>query len=256
MYDKAEEIADAPYQAYGGDMLAGFTPEQEQSFAAYQSAIGTGSGALSQAVNTVTGLTGAMPGDVQAHTVGDTLEDYMNPFTSNVIDSSIADMNKSRQLAMNQLSANATTGGAFGGARHGVAEGATNENYFDTVAQMVNQQQQSGYTQAMNQYMSDLSQRTDVDVINQQNQMEAMRGQGQAAQLLAGLSEQQRGQAFGDAQVLGDIGSEQQAMNQAQMDLEYQQFLEEQNYPLSQLTTLQSAFGQTPLAGMTITEES
>lgn len=253
MYGKAEDIAADPYKGYGGDMLAGFTPEQKQSFAAYQSGIGTGAPALNQAVNTMTGLTGATPNNIQAHTVGNTLQDYLNPYTDQVINQSIIGMDKGRQLAMNQMASDATAAGAFGGSRHGVAEAETNKNYFDSLSSMISKQKQAGYGQAMEQYMSDLGQLTDVDTLNQQAQLKGMGMQGQAAQLLAGLSGQQRDQTFGDAQVLGDIGAEQQSMNQAEMDLAYQQFLEELNYPKDQLTTLQSAFGQTPLQGMTTT---
>jgi hypothetical protein len=105
--------------------------------------------------------------------------------------------------------------------------------------------------------MQDLGLKTQVGLDNQQAEISGMGMQNQAAALLAGLSGQQRDQVFGDAQVMSDIGSEKQAMNQAELDLAYGQFLEKQNYPVEhELSILQSAFGQAPMSGKVTSESS
>ena len=57
------------------------------------------------------------------------LAPYMNPYTQEVIDRSLADLERARLSATNNLGFSASQAGAFGGSRHGVAEGLTNEGY-------------------------------------------------------------------------------------------------------------------------------
>jgi hypothetical protein len=49
------------------------------------------------------------------------------------------------------------------------------------------------------------------------------------------------------ANALAGIGQQQQGLNQAQMDLNYGDFLQEYNYPYQALALRQSAIGQTPM---------
>src|SRR6185503_15233602 len=57
------------------------------------------------------------------------LQQYMNPFQSNVIDASINENERARQIAQNQMNMQSTAGSAFGGSRSGVANALTNEAY-------------------------------------------------------------------------------------------------------------------------------
>lgn len=60
----------------------------------------------------------------------------MNPYRDQVIDASLNTLNTANQQALNNVSASATQAGAFGGSRHGVAEGLTNQAFADTAASM------------------------------------------------------------------------------------------------------------------------
>ena len=93
----------------------------------------SGGNAYTQAANGMT-QAGAMtqaagaykPMQVGAGQLSSTsLTPYMNPYTKNVIDTSMGDLNRARTMAMNDVGASATSAGAFGGSRHGVAEGVT-----------------------------------------------------------------------------------------------------------------------------------
>ena len=83
--------------------------------------------------------------------------DYMNPYTQNVIDSSMNDLNKARQQAMNSTGAAATQGGAFGGDRHGIMEAQNNADYMDQVARTSSQLRNQGYQNAQNAAMGDVN---------------------------------------------------------------------------------------------------
>lgn len=54
------------------------------------------------------------------------IQGYMSPYTSNVINRGVADINRQRDLQLNQVGADAARVGAFGGSRQGVVEALTN----------------------------------------------------------------------------------------------------------------------------------
>lgn len=63
----------------------------------------------------------------QPPSVTQNLSQFQNPFTQQVIDPALGDIERSRQMAVNDIGAAAGRAGAFGGSRHGVAEALTNE---------------------------------------------------------------------------------------------------------------------------------
>lgn len=74
---------------------------------------------------------------------------YMSPYTSEVIDRTQQDIMRQQQMSQNQLGAQATQAGAFGGSRHGVAEGVMAGEYGRMAGDIAAQQRQRAYEQAM-----------------------------------------------------------------------------------------------------------
>lgn len=70
--------------------------------------------------------------------IGDT-QDYMNPYTDAVLQPQIRELRKQEQRNANDIGASATMSGAFGDARHGIAEGQnfqkTNQAISDATGQ-------------------------------------------------------------------------------------------------------------------------
>lgn len=73
---------------------------------------------------------------------------YMSPYLSNVADTTISGLNKSRQMALNQGADAATAAKAFGGSRHGVADSLTNSEYDQNTATILANLYNQGYGQA------------------------------------------------------------------------------------------------------------
>jgi hypothetical protein len=118
---------------------------------------------------------------------------YMNPYTSDVIDRTAADMQRQGQIGLRDLGAAAHGQGAFGGARHGLAEGTlmgeVNRNVGDVSAQL----RQQGYGQAMDLAGRDI-----------QNQFQGAQGLGQFGGQMFGLGQNMMGQqAANGAQIAG-----------------------------------------------------
>jgi len=117
------------------------------------------------------------------------INDYMNPYTQNVIDTTMSDLNKARQQALNSTGAAATAGGAFGGDRHAIMEAQNNADYMDQVARSSAQLRNQGYQNAQNAAMGD------VNAMNQSYQSNA--GMAQQSNLANQAANNARSQFVG-----------------------------------------------------------
>lgn len=138
------------------------------------------------------------------------LNDYMNPYTQNVIDTTMGDLDKARKMALNSTGAAATRGGAFGGDRHGIMEAQNNADFMDQVARSSAQLRNQGYQNAQNAAMGD------INALNQSYASNA--GMAQQAGLANQQAENARSQFVGGTasqNALQTAMSNQQASNQA-----------------------------------------
>lgn len=213
----AENVASIPYQPYGGQMVAGFTPDQMQAFEATRQMQG-----ISQPyINAATNLQG------QAVNLADprnfnqqTLSQYMNPYQQDVVNATMANLGQLQQQQQNQLSSQAIKQGAFGGDRTGIARAALSGQQNLANAQTLAQLQQQGYTQAMGQY-------------NQQ-QAQAIQTAQNAAYGLGQLGGQAQNAALTGIQALLGTGAQQQGLAQQQLSNAYNQWQQERAYPYQQ----------------------
>lgn len=77
------------------------------------------------------------------------LDQFQNPYQQDVIDASLADINRQQQLSLQQGGDSAQAAGAFGGSRHGVADALTREGYDRNASATVAGLRQSGYNTAL-----------------------------------------------------------------------------------------------------------
>ena len=94
------------------------------------------------------GLEQAMLG-TQAAMGGPNIQQFMNPYTQEVTDNLQSDLERQRQMTMNTMGAQASNAGAFGGSRHGVAEGITNEGFARQGATALGNLRQQGFNTAL-----------------------------------------------------------------------------------------------------------
>jgi hypothetical protein len=253
MYGQAEDVAAREYVPYSGDMIAGFDPLQTKGFGMYENALGTGAGTLNDAMLAAGKSAGYTPTDVSSRLMGQNFADYMNPYTDQVVDTTMQDMERQRQMAMGNIAGSAQAANAFGGSRHGIAESETNRGFADEMGQISAQLRDQGFNTAMQGFMGDSALMQQGDIANQAAGLDANQQSQSASALLAALSGQERDQAFGDAQMMVDLGAEQQGMAQSELGLAYQQFTEKQDHPLRQLETLMAAYGISPQISGTTT---
>ena len=210
---KTTSLMDKPYEAYTGQRQAGLTPQEMQAFGLASTLQGQTGGQLNQAnlINQEVanrGLNGYSNAQIQQ---------FMNPYTQNVLD-----ISRGRQLdefdrAKNQLAARAGQTAAFGGSRQGVAE----QNLYQNFARQLSENEQMGLHSA---YES---------ALGQAGRGTAMAGASAAQQAQNALQGQQAGLA--DMGMLSQAGGAQRQFQQQGLDLNYQDFLSEQAYPYEQV---------------------
>jgi len=114
------------------------------------------------------GLTDYTPETVTAGTLPQVdISQYMNPYTEEVINKTLADLERNRLMQQQTQGAQATAAGAFGGSRQGVAQALTNEAFARQAGNMASQLRQSGYTQAQQLAGTDLARQMQADLSNQ-----------------------------------------------------------------------------------------
>lgn len=157
---------------------------------------------------------------------------YQNPYQQQVIDATLRDIGGAQQTAMNQLGAQASQAGAFGGSRHGVAEAESNKAFNQQALDAVSRMRQQGFNTALGASQAD------------------MQRQLGAASQLAGMGQQSfgYGQAIQNQQM--QQGAMQQQMMQNLINAGKQQFQGYAGAPQQGLGTLLSAvYGVSPLQG-------
>lgn len=124
---------------------------------------------------------------------GPNIGQFMNPYTGMVTATTMQDLERQRQMQLNDIGAQATRAGAFGGSRHGVAEALTNQGFAQQGANTFANLNQQGFNTAL-----------------------------AAAQGQQGIQSNLAGQGFGFGQSIGaqqwQQGQAQQALNQALID--------------------------------------
>jgi hypothetical protein len=259
----AQSISSQPYPVYQGPLIQGFSPLQQggqyqavQAAGAYQPYLDNAShvtqGALDPSgVNTLSGMSldtmgralqtnAATPGMVQS---------YMSPYVEAALAPSMHDLQLQLGQQQKAIDAQATQAGAFGDARHGVAQSL--QNYYGN--QAMNELVGTGYDNAYKAALAALQgqQQAGLAAAGQQAGLAGLQGQQQQLQLAGG---QQLAGLGGLAQQLGltgagaiyTAGEQQQQLGQQELNAAYQQYLNQVNWPLQMLNIRESALSNNP----------
>ena len=241
MLGRAEAITGTAYQPYGGQRMATSTPEQQaarQDVAGMQQpgqfAAGTGlagAGGLNAlgAGQTYMGMA-TDPGAQQA---------FMSPYVQNVVDLQKQEAVRDAQKAQLAQNLGAARQGTYGGARQLLAGTERERNLQQNLANI----QATGLQQAYDRAQQAMQFGTTAGIQGSQaaTQAGATLGQLGAGQQQAGIDLAKAQEAFG---AMG------QAEQQKALDLQYQDFLAQQQYPYKQLGFMSDILrGSANLAG-------
>lgn len=264
VYNRAKSVIDQPYQAYGGQTLAGPNATQTQAYGMATDAAtsNVGGATLNQAIQGTQAVAGYQPMQVNAGNSLGMVGSYMNPYLENVAGNVLSNLDRARTMTLQDNATKADAAHAFGGSRHGVIDAETNRNFFDTAGNQISQLFSQGYDTALGAANTDLNRSLTAQTTNATNAADAARLGLASSQQLAGLSDQQRQQAFGNAALLEGVGNTQQAQTQAALDDQYAKWLEAENYDrnnvgfLANIVNGMPSFGGTTSGTSTSTQPS
>lgn len=238
----AGTMANSPYIQYGGQRIAGFGADQNLGFGMARDAASAYQPMLDQSNAAFQSLADGSA-DVTARQGSEFISDYTNPHENTVVNNLIGDMGRGLNIGLGALGGRAAGNGAYGGSRHGIAEGEMGREFFDRLGSTVGQVRQAGFNTAVGAGQNDANRFLSADQGNQSTRLSAAQGMAQNAQLAQNLG-------FAGAQGLLNTGGMQQGMDQANLDLGYQDFIDQQNHPLRMMALRQSALGQTPMGSI------
>jgi len=264
-YTSAQNVANTPFTPFTGQMVAPLTAMQNQAGQMFGNIATnqTGSAAANSGVSALNGVLGYKPTNVAGQTVNTgllsntDLSPYMNPYTNDVINATIAQQERAREMAQTGDAQSASAAGAFGGSRSGVLGALTNQYYDQNTGQLVAGLNSANFSQAQQAALQDIANQNQTGEFNSNTALQASGANaangltGNAQRLAAGqglgvLGQTQLNLAQQQAAGLNAAGLQQQQTQQAQDQANYQEFLRRVNYPLQMQTVRNSALGMFP----------
>ena len=188
-----QDIANLGQNAVQQGGIAGFSPLQQQAFQMVPDVAFSGAGSM--------GAASQLLGQAGTTTVPDVIGDYMNPYTSDVMDEmGRLQQRNIRENVMPNLGAAAAGSGQFGSSRQRQAAGNTLRDMQADLSGRQLQALQQGYAQAGTQAQQDL-QRT-----------------MQSGQAFGNLGQEQQQLGLGGLRAMSEYGGQQQAQGQKMLD--------------------------------------
>jgi len=244
-YNFAKDVANQPYQPYGGNMVADFSPDQYAAFdygrnniGAYQGVYDNAIGMASSAGNSATpwvqnqnvdastiqnNWRGYVPNSIDANQANVTAQkftdanvaDYMNPYLDQVESYALQNLQSGTQQGLNKIGDQAAAAGAFGGSRQGVQEGALMGDSAKRAGELSANVRAQGYDRALQQITGDQNRAMQASLANQAANMQGQIANRDTGLQLAGLD--QRSQMANQAAMMQASLANQEANLRSQL---------------------------------------
>ncbi len=262
---RANAAAAEPYIPYGGPRIAGFTEDEQAAFGmteanigAYQPYLEAGAagygGGLQRAANIRRSADPFLEAGSRQWTDEGVAESYMNPYIGGVLD-------RQEQLATRTLEESflPSLQRTFGGAGQYGSRGGTG-SMEDIGVQGMRDIQEGLEAQRLEALSGAYGQGADIFGADQQRQAELARITGAleeagAQSMFAGaeglgrMGEAAQRMGITDAASMAEIGQQQRGMDQASLDLAYQDFLEQRNLPFERVGFMSDVIRGLPSPG-------
>lgn len=266
MLSRAESESQRPYSAYGGQRLADLNAATLQG---YDSVMGMAPGlpglgqaydVLGNATDTANDVANMGPSSFNAFQfsgpgtyLGDSVDQYMSPYMQNVVDVQKDRAQLDFDRAQAGRDARAVQQGAYGGSRSAVADALAQEELSRQMAEIQAQGQQTAFEQGARMFEMDRQARFAHEGMQSDElaRVEAMldasrlgfgelnaqgaQMQSQLAALYGDFANMDRQAEIERIGLLNDFGNQFQDHEQRFLDMSYQDFLRQQNYPREQL---------------------
>lgn len=243
----ADAISKRPYEAYGGQLTAGYAPEQQAALQYAQEGVGMTTPLYQRAAIAANDAAGYTPEQVQAgNFLNGNIGAYMNPFTQNVENAALQRLDTATRMGVNRIGDQARQARAFGGSRQGLAEGAAIGEAARSAGELSANLRSQAFNTGAQLMQADQNRAMQAALANQSAGLQAQ-GMGlSAASTLQNIAQGSQQARQIDAATLESVGSAKQAQQQQMLDEAYNRWLEARNYPIEMLNLRLGATTATP----------
>lgn len=224
----ATPLSQYPAGTNASNIVAPFNSTQQQAFNEVQGA----QGASQPLYNQAQGLIQNASQQIVPQTVDSAdIQQYQNPYTQQVINSTMANINQQDAGQQSQLAGSAASSGAFGGDRQAVSQALLANQQDLANNQTISGLESQGYSQAVGE--ANTQQQA---ALSAQEASQYLGQQGGAG--LTNLGNTEQNAALTGASALTSVGGLQQQLAQEQLNVPYEQFQAQQAYPYQNLSWL------------------
>lgn len=210
-----QQAANQPFQPYDLQRIADFSPEEQQALNRLSSQQGMYDPLLQAAALSQMDMVGQGGVPTQSD-----LDQFMNPYTHNVVDYAVNGLSSQYQTQMRDLGAKSGMMGAFGGTRQGVEEANLGSAFQQNAGSLYYGGMKDNFDQAMSNWFNSQNLRQSENI--------------NASNLAIGGANYN----INNANALSNLGGIKRGVNQANLDFAYQQFEQNQAYPWQQTGNL------------------
>lgn len=262
MLQRSQSLLTQPYQAYGQERIAGFTPEQNQ---VQQNILGqqtpgqfgtaTGLGTAAGLGSLAASQYGPQQFGVGSFTQPGAAQAYMSPYVQNALN--VQKQEAIRDAQQGQLAANlgAARQGTYGGSRQLLAAMERERNLGQNLSNIEATGLQSAYDRAANQFNTEQNQWMQAQQAGEQSRqfgaslgLQGLAQTGQMAQTLGNLGQMQGQTDLARLNQQQQTAAQNQALQQQYLDTAYQDFLAQRDYPLQMLQQYSSLLHGVPVS--------
>lgn len=256
LISRANAIAAEPYQQYSGPRLAGFTPDTQNAFNLTRQAAGAYQGPLAQALGLTQsavepgqgGLAQAQPYITQAaQNFPGAVSQYMDPYVGNVIDRAKLEANRNfSENIMPMLDNKFTASGQYGSSAHEREANRAARDLTEGLDTTAAAQLSGAYQNAGSMFGQDAARQLGVAQLTGQLAGQEQGAKLQAGQQLGALGAAAQQMGLTGASALDTVGQMQQQQQQKNLDLAYQDFLNQTQYPRQTIDWMSSVIRGLP----------
>lgn len=204
------------YSPYPADQaIAPLTPEMQQAMGQMGQLGQLGYGAMGQGLQGMEQVAGTQADQIAPGQLD--MAQFQNPFQQQVVDQSLGQLDRARQMSIGMGEDQALAAGAYGGSRHGVADAETNRAFADQAGQLAAGLNMQGFNTALGAAQQQQGVDLAAQQANQGANLDAARLGLLGSQGLMGAGQGLFGQGLQAAQMGQDY-------NQAIRDFDFQQY--------------------------------
>lgn len=262
MMGRAETESNQPYVAYGGDRLAGFTPDTETGFGVTRQLVQGGLPELGSAANIMGGAAerGLSASEyesapIQQQAFGqEQAQQYMSPYMNEVLARQKAAAVRDFEEGRPKRETEAIRAGAFGGYRSAIQEGVAQRGLGEKLSDIEAMGRQRAFENAQAQFERDRAASMQAQGTTEQQRLAAaqygLAGAGlglQAGEGIGRLGAVRQGLTLQQAQALQAQGSAQQQQEQRELDIGYEDFLRQRDAERDRINFMSSILRGIPV---------